>query len=42
MEIIDNSIGHNLKVAIFPLIMRFMSTARAIGELILRHSHLKI
>jgi hypothetical protein len=40
--IIDNSVGHNLKVVIFPLIMRSMSIVRAIGELILRHSHLKI
>jgi hypothetical protein len=42
MVIIDNSVGHNLKVEIFPLIMRSMSTVCAIGELILRHSHLKI
>jgi hypothetical protein len=38
VTIIENSIGHNLKFAIFPMIMRSVSTVRAIGELILRHS----
>jgi hypothetical protein len=41
MKIIDNSVGHNLKVAIFPIIMRFYEHFMCHRELILRHTHLK-